>query len=62
MALRQLARAQDIAHAVVWLASPIAARHVSGQTLTVAGGMEGRVQWAPEEIDEAAIRARSREA
>jgi hypothetical protein len=28
---------------VVVLSSPLAAQHVSGQTITVAGGMEGRV-------------------
>ena len=58
MPLRQLAHAKDIAHAILWLSSPIASRHVSGQTVTVAGGMEGRVQWAPEEIDEERVRAR----
>ncbi len=45
MPLRQIARADDIARAAVWLSSPLAARHVSGQTVTVAGGMEGRVLW-----------------
>jgi hypothetical protein len=30
----------------VWLASP-GARHVSGQSVTIAGGMEGRVQHWP---------------
>lgn len=58
MPLRQLARASDIARAVLFLSSPAMARHVSGEVLTVAGGMEGRVQWAPEEIDEAAVKQR----
>ncbi len=58
MPLRQLARAVDIARAVVMLASPVTARHVSGEILTVAGGMEGRVQWDVGEIDEVAIRRR----
>jgi 3-oxoacyl-[acyl-carrier protein] reductase len=58
MAMRQLGRAADVARAVVWLASPRAARHVSGEALAVSGGMEGRVLWEPEEIDGAAIRAR----
>jgi len=58
MPLRQLARAADIARAVAFLSSPRLARHVSGETLTVAGGMEGRVQWQPDQIDEAAVRAR----
>jgi len=58
MPLRQLARAADIARTALWLASPALARHVSGQVITVAGGMEGRLRWAPEEIDEAAVRRR----
>ena len=45
MPLRQLAQADDIAKAALWLSSPTAARHVTGQTITVAGGMEGRVLW-----------------
>ena len=58
MPLRQLARARDVGQAVLWLSSPLAARHVTGQTITVAGGMEGRVQWNPEEISEDEVRAR----
>ena len=58
MPLRQLARAADVARAVTFLCSPTAARHLSGQTLTVAGGMEGRVLWDEDEIDEGAVRAR----
>lgn len=58
MALRQLARPTDIARACVVLASPAASRHVSGEILTVAGGMEGRHLWRPAEVDEAAVRAR----
>lgn len=45
MPLRQLATPEDIARAVVFLSSPTAARHVSGEWLTVAGGMEGRLLW-----------------
>lgn len=55
MPLRQIARADDIAKAAVWLCSP-AARHVSGQSITVAGGMEGRVLWQPGDIDAESIR------
>lgn len=58
MPLRQLARPLDVARAVVWLSSPAASRHTSGQVLTVAGGMEGRGLWEPGEVDEAAVRAR----
>ena len=45
MPLRQLARPEDIAAAAVYLASPALARHVTGETITVAGGMEGRRLW-----------------
>lgn len=58
MPLRQLARGQDIARAVLTLSSPHLSRHITGQVLTVAGGMEGRVQWMPEQIDAAAVRTR----
>jgi 3-oxoacyl-[acyl-carrier protein] reductase len=54
MALPQIARPEDIANAVVYLSSDTLARHVTGQTLVVAGGMEGRVLWQPEEIDPSA--------
>jgi 3-oxoacyl-[acyl-carrier protein] reductase len=42
MALRKVAVAGDIAHAVVVLASDELSGHVSGELVTVAGGMEGR--------------------
>ncbi len=58
MPLRQLARAKDVAHGVVMLCSPGASRHTSGQVLTVAGGMEGRVRWQPGEVDEDEVRRR----
>ena len=59
MALRQLARADDIARAVLVLASPVLSRHTTGEVLTVAGGMEGRTLWERELLDAAEIRARS---
>lgn len=58
MPLRQLARAKDIARAALFLASPSAARHVSGEVITVAGGMEGRSLWEADDVDEQRIRAR----
>jgi 3-oxoacyl-[acyl-carrier protein] reductase len=61
MPLRQLARAVDVARTVAFLSSPAAARHLSGQTLTVAGGMEGRVLWPEGALDEEAVRARRRQ-
>jgi 3-oxoacyl-[acyl-carrier protein] reductase len=51
MALPQLGRPEDVANAVVFLASDRLARHVTGQTLVVAGGMEGRWLWRPDEVD-----------
>jgi 3-oxoacyl-[acyl-carrier protein] reductase len=51
MALPQIARPEDIANAVVFLSSDTLARHITGQTLVIAGGMEGRLLWQPEEID-----------
>ena len=41
--MRKVAEPADITHAVLYLASDRLAGHVSGQTITVAGGMEGRV-------------------
>jgi 3-oxoacyl-[acyl-carrier protein] reductase len=55
-ALRQLARASDVARAVVFLAAPDAAGHISGEVITVAGGMEGRLLWDEGEVDAGAIR------
>jgi 3-oxoacyl-[acyl-carrier protein] reductase len=43
MALRKVATADDIAAQIVALASPLISGHVTGQVITVAGGMEGRV-------------------
>jgi 3-oxoacyl-[acyl-carrier protein] reductase len=43
MALRKVAQQGDVAAQVVALASPLISGHVSGQVVTVAGGMEGRV-------------------
>jgi 3-oxoacyl-[acyl-carrier protein] reductase len=51
--LRKVGRPHDVASAVVYLASSHLSGHVSGQILTVAGGMEGRVLYDPEEIDPA---------
>jgi 3-oxoacyl-[acyl-carrier protein] reductase len=51
MALPQIARPDDIANAVVFLSSDKLARHITGQTLVIAGGMEGRLLWQPDEID-----------
>ncbi|HUR28051.1 MAG TPA: SDR family oxidoreductase [Planctomycetota bacterium] len=58
MPLRQLARAADIARLVAGLTSHTLSRHITGEVITVAGGMEGRVLWNPEDIDETAVRER----
>jgi 3-oxoacyl-[acyl-carrier protein] reductase len=55
MALPKLAHPEDIANAVVFLASDALAGHLTGQTLVLAGGMEGRQLWRPEEIDPALV-------
>jgi len=51
MALPQLARPEDIANAAVFLSSDALARHITGQTLVIAGGMEGRWLWQPAEVN-----------
>ena len=43
MALRKVARPEDVARQIVALASDEVSGHVSGQVVVVAGGMEGRV-------------------
>ena len=43
MPLRKVAQVEDVASAIVWMASPTVAGHVTGQIITVAGGMEGRL-------------------
>lgn len=43
MALKKLGRPQDVATQVVILASDTLSGHVTGQVVTVAGGMEGRI-------------------
>jgi len=53
MALPQIGRPDDIANAAVFLSSDTLARHLTGQTLVIAGGMEGRLLWQPQEIDPA---------
>lgn len=58
MALQQLGRARDVAATATFLASPTAARHLSGQVVTVAGGMEGRVIWEETQVDGARVLGR----
>jgi 3-oxoacyl-[acyl-carrier protein] reductase len=49
--LRKIARAHDVAMTILYLASTVLSGHVTGQVLTVSGGMEGRVLYRPEEVD-----------
>jgi 3-oxoacyl-[acyl-carrier protein] reductase len=51
MALPQLARPEDIANAVVFLSSDTLSRHITGQILVIAAGMEGRQLWQTQEIN-----------
>jgi NAD(P)-dependent dehydrogenase (short-subunit alcohol dehydrogenase family) len=47
--LRKIAKPEDVARAMAFLASHRAAGHISGECLSVDGGMEGRVIWKAEE-------------
>ncbi len=49
--MRKIGRAHDVAMTTVYLASSHLAGHVSGQIVTVSGGMEGRVLYDPTEVD-----------
>jgi 3-oxoacyl-[acyl-carrier protein] reductase len=51
MALPQLGRPEDVANSVIFLSSDTLSRHITGQTLVIAGGMEGRKLWGEQEID-----------
>ena len=62
MALRKVASPEDVAAQVVVLASDEISGHVTGQIVTVAGGMEGRPSSTTEEApmsDSPAGRTRS---
>jgi 3-oxoacyl-[acyl-carrier protein] reductase len=51
MSLPKIARPEDMAGAAVFLSSDTLAGHITGQTLVIAGGMEGRLLWSANEID-----------
>lgn len=51
LALRKLGRPEDVAAACVFFASPVLAGHLTGELLTVSGGMEGRVLYSNEELE-----------
>lgn len=48
---KRVARAEDVASAIIFLSSDRLAGHVTGGILTVAGGMEGRLLHLPDEVD-----------
>ncbi len=50
-AIKKIARPEDIAYAIVFLSSDKLAGHISGEIITISGGMEGRVLHSPEDID-----------
>ena len=58
--LRKVAEPEDIANAITFLSSDVVAGHISGQTITIAGGMEGRVLFTPDEVTEYVDRYRSK--
>ena len=49
--LRKVATPSDISHAILYLSSDKLAGHVSGQTITVAGGMDGRILFSRDEVE-----------
>ena len=50
MPLKKIARPEDVARTVAFLSSHRAAGHISGECLSVDGGMEGRVVWTEREL------------
>jgi NAD(P)-dependent dehydrogenase (short-subunit alcohol dehydrogenase family) len=48
--LRKIAEPEDVARAMAFLASHRAAGHITGECISVDGGMEGRVLWKAEEV------------
>ena len=54
MALPKLGQPDDVANTAVFLSSDTLAGHITGQTVIIAGGMEGRLLWPagpPSEAD-----------
>lgn len=48
--LRKIAQPTDVARTAAFLASHRAAGHISGQCISVDGGMEGRIVWSEEDV------------
>jgi 3-oxoacyl-[acyl-carrier protein] reductase len=51
LSLPKVARPDDIANMVVFLASDRLASHITGERVVVSGGMEGRQLWGAQEVD-----------
>ncbi|XOV70243.1 MAG: SDR family NAD(P)-dependent oxidoreductase [Verrucomicrobiota bacterium] len=51
LSLPKVARPDDIANMVVFLASDRLAGHITGERVVVSGGMEGRQLWGAQEVD-----------
>ncbi|NHJ47593.1 MAG: SDR family oxidoreductase [Asgard group archaeon] len=49
--LKKIAESEDIANMIAVLASDKLSGHITGEIITIAGGMEGRALHLPEEID-----------
>ncbi|KAF7117117.1 hypothetical protein CNMCM5793_005801 [Aspergillus hiratsukae] len=50
VSLKKIAKPEDVARTMAFLASHRAAGHISGQCLSVDGGMEGRLLWKEGEV------------
>ena len=50
VALRKIAQPEDVARTIAFLASHRAAGHISGECISVDGGMEGRVIWQESQL------------
>jgi len=50
VALKKIAKPEDVARAMAFLASHRAAGHMSGECISVDGGMEGRLIWKEHEV------------
>jgi peptidoglycan/xylan/chitin deacetylase (PgdA/CDA1 family) len=48
--LRKIAQPEDVARTMAFLASHRAAGHITGECISVDGGMEGRIVWKKDEV------------
>ncbi|KAL2443725.1 Peptidoglycan deacetylase-like protein FGM2 [Exophiala dermatitidis] len=52
VALKKIAQPEDVARAMAFLSSHRAAGHISGECISVDGGMEGRIIWREDQVTE----------